>query len=69
MKNLAYPLEVCEVADSSAKVRCEGGQKTVSLCAVEGVKEGDYLLVHGELAVQKLSPEHAKETIKILDSI
>ena len=64
---LAVPLEVVEVADGGAqgKVLMGGAPLDVGLTLIEDVKVGDHVLVHAGMAIQKLSPEEAQETLEV----
>jgi len=66
---LAVPVEVVEVSGRTAKVRCLGELKAVDSSLISGLRRGDYVLVHGGLAVQKLDRKDAEETLALLDEI
>lgn len=64
---LAIPAKVTAIsADGDmATISLDGVKKEVSLALVEGVQEGDYVLVHVGYALNRLSPEEAERTLKI----
>ncbi|MFB6214777.1 MAG: HypC/HybG/HupF family hydrogenase formation chaperone [Candidatus Bipolaricaulia bacterium] len=67
---LAIPGEVLTVEDESATVDVGGVEQEVRLDTLsEDVAEGDYLLVHTGFAIQKLSPEEARETLSLFDEL
>jgi len=66
---LAVPMEVVEVDGRRARVRSAGLELDVAIDLVEGVRPGDYLIVHAGFAIQVLPPEEARETLAILDRL
>ncbi len=64
---LAIPAKVTAIsADGDmATISLDGVKKEISLALVEGVQEGDYVLVHVGYALNRLSPEEAERTLKI----
>ncbi len=66
---LAIPARIVEVKGSIAKVDFgEGVLREVNVSLVEA-KIGDYVLVHAGYAIQVLSEEEAKETLKLWSEI
>jgi hydrogenase expression/formation protein HypC len=66
---LAVPVEVVEVTGDSARVRSLGEVKTVDSSLISGLKRGDYVLVHGGLAIQKLDADDARKTLELLNQM
>ena len=66
---LAVPLKVVEIKGDRAWVDLGGGRKEISLALVEGVKVGEYVIVHAGFAIQKLSKEEEEETLKIIEEM
>ena len=64
---LAVPLEVVEVADGGArgKVLMGGTPYEVGFALLDDVSVGDHVLVHAGMAIQRLSPEEAAETLEV----
>ena len=63
---LAIPACVTELLEHDmAKVEVGGIVKTVSLCLVDDVAVGDYVIVHVGFALSKLEPEEARETLAL----
>jgi hydrogenase expression/formation protein HypC len=63
---LAIPARVTELLDQDmAKVEVGGIVKTVSLCLVDGVSVGDYVILHVGFALSKLEPEEARQTLAL----
>ena len=66
---LAIPARIVEVKGSVAKVDFgEGVLREVNVSLVEA-KAGDYVLVHAGYAIQVLSEEEAKETLRLWSEI
>ncbi|MCF7890505.1 HypC/HybG/HupF family hydrogenase formation chaperone [Candidatus Bipolaricaulota bacterium] len=67
---LAIPGEVLTVEEDLATVDVGGVEQEVRLDTLsEDVAEADYLLVHTGFAIQKLSPEEARETLSLFDEL
>jgi hydrogenase expression/formation protein HypC len=63
---LAIPARVTKLLDQDmAKVEVGGIVKTVSLCLVDGVAVGDYIILHVGFALSKLEPEEARQTLAL----
>ena len=64
---LAIPARVVEIAaDDLAIVDLGGVRKDVSLALVEGVRVGDYVIVHVGYALTRLDPEEAAKTLTLM---
>lgn len=63
---LATPVKITKLKKDKAVVDALGEQMEVDTSLLKGVKVGDYLLAKGELAIQKLSPEDAKEILGLV---
>ncbi len=59
---LAIPVKVKKIVGQKAEI--EDGKK-IDISLVQGLKPGDYLLVHADLAINKLSKKEAKEIIEL----
>jgi len=64
---LAVPLEVVSIVGDTARVRAAGLELDVALDLVEGVRVGDYLIVHAGYAIQRLDADDALETLAIFE--
>jgi hydrogenase expression/formation protein HypC len=63
---LAIPALVVELLpDDMARIELDGVRKEISLSLVEGVKVGDYVIVHVGYALQLLDPEEAAQTLAL----
>ena len=52
---------------AEAEVRDENGKRKVTVAMLEDPKVGDWVLIHGDLALSKITEEEAEENIKILE--
>lgn len=67
---LAVPGEIKELLpDGDAVVDFMGLRKKVSLDLVEGVRVGDYVIVHAGFAINKLERQEALESIRLFREI
>jgi hydrogenase expression/formation protein HypC len=63
---LAIPAKVEEIlAGDQAIVSVGGVRKEVSLALVEGVAEGDYVIVHVGYAINVIDPVEAEKTLAL----
>ena len=61
---LAIPIRVdALLPDDRARVTLGGVSKVVSIALLEGVRVGDYVLVHVGYALSRLDPEEAERTM------
>jgi len=65
---LAIPARVVELMEEDmARVDLGGVRKEISLALVDGVVEGDYVIVHVGYALSKLDPEEAEKTLALFE--
>lgn len=63
---LAIPARVEQRLDNDmAIVEMGGVRKEISLALVDGVEEGDYVIVHVGYALNRLDPEEAEKTLAL----
>ena len=64
---LAIPIRVdALLPDDRARVTLGGVSKVVSIALLEGVRVGDYVLVHVGYALSRLDPEEAERTMALM---
>ena len=63
---LAVPVQVVTVEGDEATVALEGNMRTANLSLVDDAAVGDWVLLHAGFAIEKISPEEAKETLGLL---
>ena len=64
---LAIPAQVIELVDiEHAMVDMGGVRKTISTALVDNLQIGDYVIVHVGYALNRLDPEEAAETLRLI---
>ncbi len=63
---LSIPAKVISVEGDIARASVGGTIIEAGLHLVEGVKEGDYILIHTGYALEKISEAEALETMKLI---
>ena len=64
---LAIPAQVIELVDiEHAVVDIGGVRKTISTALVDDLQIGDYVIVHVGYALNRLDPEEAAETLRLI---
>ena len=66
---LSIPAKVVSISGEMADVSVGGTIFKAGLQMVENIQVGDYVLLHTGFAIQKISEDEAKETMKILGEI
>ena len=64
---LGIPMRVKEIKGDFAEVESARLTQTINIQMLPHVQVGDYVIVHAGFAIQKIDPEKAKETLKIID--
>ncbi len=63
---LATPSKVIKIENDWAVVESNDHQHRVSLALLKDVKIGDYLLVHDQLAINKVPKSEAKKILEMI---
>lgn len=67
---LAVPAKVVELQpDDMATVDLGGVRKEVCITLVDGVKVGDYLIIHVGFALTRLDPDEAEKTLALIREV
>jgi len=66
---LAIPAKVLSVDGTTAKVSIEDVVYTASLLLLDNVKPGDFIMLHAGFAIEKVDPDEAAETLRLLNEI
>jgi hydrogenase expression/formation protein HypC len=66
---LAIPMKVVEITGNKARVEQAGVSKEARIDFLEGLQIGDYVLVHAGIAIERLRPEEAEETLQLIRDI
>lgn len=66
---LAVPAKIKSIEEKNALVDFGGVEKRVSLGILDGVRAGDYVLVHAGFAIGKVKKAEAEDTLKALEEL
>jgi hydrogenase expression/formation protein HypC len=66
---LAIPVKVVKVKGKLAEVDMAGVKRQADIRFLEGIKPGNYVLVHAGFAIEKIDEKEARETLKLLKDI
>jgi len=66
---LAVPARVIRIEGTTALVRIEDVEYPASLLLLEDVHPGDFVMLHAGFAIEKVNPEEAAETMRLLNEI
>lgn len=62
-------MKVVKIDGSSGIVELGGVKRNVNLELLDGVKVGEYVIVHAGFAIQKIDPKEAKEMLELLEEM
>lgn len=63
---LATPLKIKEIKGEKAVVESGDHSHTIDLSLIKDPKIGDYVLAHGDMAINKLEPKEAEKILKMI---
>jgi hydrogenase expression/formation protein HypC len=66
---LAIPAKVVSIDGDSAVVSIEDVEYKASLLILPDVKPGEYVMLHAGFAIEKVDPDQADETLRLLKEI
>ncbi|MCF8331122.1 MAG: HypC/HybG/HupF family hydrogenase formation chaperone [Bacteroidales bacterium] len=66
---LSVPAKIESVNGSKARVSIGGNKYQADISLLENAENGDYILLHAGFGIQKISEQHAKETLQLIDEI
>jgi len=66
---LAIPMKIKLKKGEFAEVEAGRLIRTVNIQMLPDVKPGDFVIVHAGFAIEKLDPDKAKETLRLIDEI
>jgi hydrogenase expression/formation protein HypC len=66
---LAIPMRLVEIEGTTGVAEVDGVTRQVRLDLLPEVCLGDYVLIHAGLAIARVDPEHAQETLSLLRSL
>jgi len=62
-------MKVVEIRGKTARVEQEGVSREARIDFLEGIEVGDFVLVHAGIAIQRVRPEDAEETLRLMRMI
>ncbi len=66
---LAIPMRLVEIDGATGVAEVDGVSRQVRLDLLPEVALGDYILIHAGLAIARVDPEHAQETLDLLRTL
>lgn len=66
---LAIPMRLIEINGAVGVAEVDGVSRQVRLDLLPEVTLGDYILIHAGLAIARVDPDHAEETLSLLRSL
>lgn len=66
---LSIPAKIISIEGDYAEVSVGGSIFRAGIHMIENPKTGDYILLHAGFAIQKISEEEAKETLRLIDEM
>ena len=63
---LAIPMKVVEIEGDTAVVEQEGVSRKARIDFLDGIQLGDYVLVHAGIAIERVRPDEAEETLRLI---
>jgi hydrogenase expression/formation protein HypC len=66
---LAVPMKVIELDLPIATVEVEGVRREVRADFLPDLALGDYVLVHAGIAIERVDPDEAEETLRLMQEI
>ncbi len=66
---LAFPMKITEINNELANVAIGDIKSIVSVALIDGVKKGDYVLVHAGIAIEKIDEEKAEEILTLITEL
>ncbi|MCL5102897.1 MAG: HypC/HybG/HupF family hydrogenase formation chaperone [Armatimonadetes bacterium] len=66
---LAIPMRVAEISGKVAVAEVDGLARRVRVDLLDGIRIGDYVLVHAGLAIAKVDEDEARATLSLLRGI
>ena len=66
---LGIPMKIKKLEGEFAEVQSGTLRRKINIQMISGIRVGDYVIVHAGFAIEKLDPQKAKETLKIIYEI
>jgi hydrogenase expression/formation protein HypC len=62
-------MKVKKIKGDFAEVECGRLTRSINIQMLPSIKAGDYVLVHAGFAIERLDPDKAKETLRLINEI
>lgn len=66
---LSIPAKIESINGDKARVSVSGNSYEANISLINNPEEGDYILLHAGFAIQKISTQHARETLELLEEM
>ena len=66
---LSIPAKIEEINGDKARVSMSGNEYQADISLLDEVGQGEYVLLHAGFAIQKISEEHARETLQLIEEM
>ncbi len=66
---LAVPMKVIKIDGDEGIVASGALKRKANFMLLKGVSPGDYILLHAGFAIERVKPEEAEKTIKMLEAL
>ena len=66
---LSIPAKIISIEGDYAEVSVGGSIFRAGIHMIDNPETGDYILLHAGFAIQKISEEEAKETLRLIDEM
>ena len=66
---LGIPMKVLKIENDMAIVSAGQIRRRIAINMLDSVNLGDYVIVHAGFAIEKLDPQKAEETLRMLEEI
>ncbi len=63
---LGIPMQIVEIDGDVGYVESGGVKRKVGLMLLDDVRVGDWVIVHAGFAIEKIKPEEALETLRLI---
>ncbi|MBU1061516.1 MAG: HypC/HybG/HupF family hydrogenase formation chaperone [Candidatus Omnitrophica bacterium] len=66
---LGIPMKILKIENDRAIVTAGQIRRSIAINMLDRVNLGDYVIVHAGFAIEKIDPQKAEETLRMLEEI
>lgn len=66
---VGLPARVESIEEKMAMVDCSGAHRRVTVELIDGIKPGDYVMIHAGVAIARITAEEAEETRAVMQEL